>query len=208
MKEALQFNNISGITCGFNGSFSILGEKNGHCVLQIYNTPLKSHISLPFAPLCQSVQIIDQIYSSKPTIELKVNHDIHSISLGSDAAMFVENNVVKILDFQTLKIHEISENGIHNGILGPNNVLLSSANELFAYGITSYSKDGSGDVSFYHFLKRALKRSSSGNRSLQSKHTLEMLKEEPKIFQVRKTPSMLWASYNEFIAVENESQSL
>lgn len=201
VKHALQLNNIHSITSGFNGSFAILGENNGKLMLQIYNAIPELGFEIPYAPFCKSVPVIDQVYDNKPTVELQMDDSIHSISLGSNAAFFVENNVAKLLDYKSMKIHEITENGIINGTLASNSIFLTSSDSVYSYGFENSDSSPSKPVPFFEFLCQSLKGISKEEPSLNAKSTLELLKKEPKHFKISKSPTNIVASYKEFFII-------
>jgi hypothetical protein len=204
VKHALQLTEIKSITCGFNGSFSIKGKKDGASILQIYNAIPKECLGIPYAPFCKSVPVVDQIYDIKPNIELPIHDSTHSISLGSNAAFFVENNVAKLLDYKSMKIHEITANGIKNGFLASNAIFLASSDSIYSYGFENSENNLPKSLSFFEFLQQALKRRPKDQPVPKSKSTLDLLKEEPKHIQITQTPLSIIASYKEFFIVNKD----
>jgi len=204
VKDALKFTEISSITCGYNGSFSIFGKNNGHCILQIYNALPERGSVIPYAPLCESVPLIDQVYDHKPTIELLLHDNTHSISLGSDAAFFVENNVAKLFDYESMQIHTLDQNSIQIGTLTSNSVLLASSDFIYSYGFDHSEKNTPKAVQFFEFLLQTLKRQPKKHIMEKSKSTLELLKETPKKLKINKPAVSLIASYKDFFVLNKE----
>lgn len=204
VKDALKLTELSSIICGYNGSFAILGKNNGQSILQIYNALPERGSDIPYAPLCESVPLIDQVYDQRPTIEVLLHNDTHSISLGSDAAFFVENNVAKLLDYQSMHIHTLDQKSIKIGTLASNSVLLASANSIYSYGFDHAPEIPPKTLTFYEFLLQSLKRQPKKLPIQQTKSTLELLKETPREFKINKPPISLIASYKEFFVLNKE----
>ena len=198
VKCALDLDQITNIICGYNGAFSVIGKKNGKSILQIYNAFISPCYTRPYAPLCESVTVIDQIFRNKPTIEITLENEVQDFSMGWDAALILENNAAKILDYQSKQIYQLSEQGIQNGVLGPNSIILSSLNSLYTFGVKESTK--SKDVSFIDFLKSTFTKSVS--KPSKSKSILDLSIQKPTILEISKSPELLLASHNDILIVE------